>query len=187
MTLPAVPHQRMANATSWQPGQSGNPNGRRVEHGTRRRDAARRSGGKLDAASEAAVCAKVNEYAADAGGVQNLTNREVSILRDAAICDLIVAEAFAYARRKGSIFRRDGQLLPVLDRNLLAYVNSKRLALVALGLRPERADKVPSLAAYLAERSANSTTQPSATPPPDAEPSSAVADAPTPADAEEPT
>jgi hypothetical protein len=99
----------------------------------------------LDAESEAAVCAKVNEYAADAGGLAHMSNREVSILRDAAICDLIVAEAFAYARRRGSIFRRDGQLIPILDRNLLAYMNSKRLALVALGLKREPRDTDPPI------------------------------------------
>jgi hypothetical protein len=148
-----MPTQTDSKTGRFRPGESGNPNGRPVLHHMRRLSTARRTG-ELDEESEAAVCAKVNEYAADGGGLQSLSNRELAILRDAAICDLIIAEAFAYARRRGSIFRRDGQLIPVLDRNLLAYMNSKRLGLVALGLRPDRADTVPSLQEYLASRAA---------------------------------
>lgn len=165
----------------WTAGASGNPAGRQVQHGVAKLAAARR-GGVLDEESEAAVCARMNEYAADAGGLQNLSNRELSIARDVAIVDLLITEIFAYARRRGSIFLRNGQLIPVLDRNLATYLNTKRLHLVALGLKPDRSDKTPTLTEYMASKQTttpNGHSEPPASAPaaPATEPSTSAADA----------
>ena len=144
---------RPPTSGSWTPGTCGNPDGRPRTHGVRSLQVQRQVG-QFDADTEAAVTAIVLEYAQDSGGLERLSNRELALLRDAAICELIVSEAFGYARRCGSIFQKNGQLLPVLDRNLLAYANTKRLNLVAVGLRGDRAE-FPTCAhcgEYLAHR-----------------------------------
>lgn len=120
-------------------------------HGVRRLER-QATVGRLDDEAQAAVDELVSHYAEDAGGVALMTNRELSVLRDVAVCDLIIAEAFKYAHARGEIIDAEGKLIAVLGKNLLAYLNTKRRGLEALGLRPDRAEKVPTLETYLAQR-----------------------------------
>ena len=94
--------------------------------------------GRLDAEAQAAVDGLIAHYAEDAGGLAEMTNRELGILRDIAVADLIIAEAFKWAHNRGDIIDEGGNLLPVFSKSLLAFINSKRLGLVALGLKPGR-------------------------------------------------
>lgn len=132
-----------------------------TKHGVRRLEDQHRLGA-LDDAAEARVAELVAHYAEDAGGLAALSNRELSVLRDVAVCDLIIAEAFKWAHGRGEIIDAAGQLLPVLGKNLLAYLNTKRRGLEALGLRPETAEKVPPLSEYLKAKASPPAPAPNA-------------------------
>lgn len=101
-----------------------------------------------------------NDLADDAGGWPNLTNREgVLVKRTAALTQLCeTIEHYVFSQE--SPFTNGGELLAVLGKNYIAYANALRRNLEALGLRPDNAEKVPSLAEYLAARA--STAQPAA-------------------------
>lgn len=130
---------------------------------------------QLDAEAEAAVQSYVAHYAEDEpGGLAAMSNRELSILRDVAVADAIIERAFNWAAAQPTIIDAEGNLLPVLGKSLLAYINSKRLGLVALGLRPQRSDQTPDLQTYLAS-AAQRAAQPAPSNAADAVPADAPA------------
>ena len=128
-----------------------------TEHNVRRLERLRRVG-SLDEATSAAVDALVQDFAADAGGLENVSNRELALLEDAAMCRLIVHTAVGYAMKQGSLFTADGRLLPVLERSLLAYVNTTRLNLVAVGLRRSREKAIDDLDEHASALAASERT-----------------------------
>jgi len=132
---------------------------RPTTHGLRQLDRRRREHG-LDKATIKILHDLVTDIADDAGGAENMTTRELWLAEGAAFAKFVIGQGMDYIVRQGSVFDASGQFHPVLGKYLLAWMNTLRLNLEALGLRPERDAKVPSLAAYLAERSASSTTQP---------------------------
>jgi hypothetical protein len=94
--------------------------------------------------------------AADAGGMENQTTRELFLIEDAAFAKFIVRQGMDHIIRSGSILDEHGDFHPILGRYLLAWMNTLRLNLVALGLRPDAAEKVEDLASYLARKQAES-------------------------------
>jgi hypothetical protein len=95
---------------------------------------------------------RADELADDAGGWSYLTNRESVLVRRTAALLLLCETIEHHVFRQPSPFTDTGELLAVLAKSYIAYSNTARLNLVALGLRPERADRVPSLQEYLQSR-----------------------------------
>ena len=92
------------------------------------------------------------DLADDAGGWASLTNRE-KVLVDRCAAQIVILQSVEnWVLRQPSLLESDGALLAVLRRGYLGHLNTLRLNLVALGLRPGRADKVPTLEEYLAAR-----------------------------------
>lgn len=120
-----------------------------------------RERGTIEAETWVAINTLVAEWVADAGRSHAVTERERALLEDAALCKLIVRRAIEHMSTRKTIFRngKGGQLLPVLER-LATFMNTTRLNLVAVGLRPDRTDRVPSLQEYLAARSTGTPTPP---------------------------
>lgn len=126
-----------------------------LTHGVRALEDRIARGGALDEATAAKVADLIAHYAEDhPAGLADMSNRELSILRDVALCDIVIGRSIQWALERGQIIDANGNLLPVLGKNFLAYVNSKRLGLVALGLRPEKAEAVPQLGEYLKAKAA---------------------------------
>jgi hypothetical protein len=114
-------------------------------------------GEPLSEATALAIRDAVLEYAVDRGGLENCNHVELSLISDMALCDLIRDHVLAEAIRRQTLFGADGQLLPMF-KSLATYMNTKRLHAMALGLRPEPADRLPSLQDYLASRAAAAET-----------------------------
>ncbi|MGD0950040.1 MAG: hypothetical protein ABSA52_21765 [Candidatus Binatia bacterium] len=95
---------------------------------------------------------RADELADDAGGWPNLSNREcVLVQRTAALillCETIEGHVFSQT----TPFTDSGELLAVLSKNYIAYSNTVRLNLLALGLKPDKAPRVPTLEEYLAAK-----------------------------------
>jgi hypothetical protein len=95
---------------------------------------------------------RADELADDAGGWPNLSNRESVLVQRTAslilLCETIEHHVFS----QQSPFTDSGVLLAVLAKNYIAYSNTVRLNLVALGLKPDKTPKLPSLAEYLQQR-----------------------------------
>ena len=89
--------------------------------------------------------------AEDAGGPEHLSNREMLMVSLAAT--LWTEYQLIVWQRQQGILR--GQLDHESDKYFLAHVNALRRTLESLGLRPDRADTLPSLAEYLAARSSD--------------------------------
>lgn len=112
-----------------------------------------------------------DDFAADAGGWSHLTNREVALIHTAAFSAWVCQQTATWAlRRDGGIIAADGTVPAVLGKVFVAYSNTLSRTLERLGLRPDRADKLPTLESYLRERTpgAQNGTQahaPSATQP----------------------
>ncbi len=121
-------------------------------HGARGLEVRWRGGGEFDAETERAIQEQLDEFIADQSVAP--TNRERALLRDAAVCGLIINRALAYACEQGSVVTGDGRLLPVLERSMLSFMNSRRLALVAVGLRPPREKHVDDLEVHAAKLAA---------------------------------
>lgn len=93
-----------------------------------------------------------NVLADDAGGWPCLTNREVMLVRRTAALLLLCETIEQYVFSQQSPFTENGELLNVLAKNYIAYSNTVRLNLVALGLKPARPDAMPSLQDYIASK-----------------------------------
>jgi hypothetical protein len=93
-----------------------------------------------------------NDLADDAGGWANLTSREIMLVRRTAalllLCETIEHHVFS----QQNPFTETGELLNVLAKNYIAYSNTLRLNLLALGLKPPRPDAMPSLQDYIASQ-----------------------------------
>lgn len=127
--------------------------GHPVEHGVNQVKAERqrfRAGGELREATAAAVQARVAELAEDVGGLENVNSRQLMLMKDAALCDLVVDLTLAELARRGTALTDSGDVLPVL-KTVLAFANTKRLHLIALGLTPPREKAIDDLDAH-AER-----------------------------------
>lgn len=87
---------------------------------------------------------------ADAGGPDNCTNREKLLI---SMASMLWSEYQLIAwRRQQAILH--GEQDHASDKYYIAHVNAVRRTLEAIGLRPQRADQLPSLADYLALRGA---------------------------------
>jgi hypothetical protein len=91
-------------------------------------------------------------FADDAGGWDRLTAREVVLLDRAASAAVVCASIERYIFNADSLLASDGNLLPVLQRAYTAHSQNLSRLLQALGLRPDRADKLPDLSEYLVTR-----------------------------------
>ena len=129
---------------------------RPVEHGVNQVKAERRrfrQGGELREATAAAGQARVAELAEDVGGLENVNSRQLMLMKDAALCDLVVDLTLAELARRGTALTDSGDVLPVL-RTALSFANTKRLHLVALGLTPPREKSIDDLEAHAARLAA---------------------------------
>jgi hypothetical protein len=122
----------------------------------------------LDAATVKILHDLVADIAEDVGGAANMSTRELWLAEGAAFAKFVIGQGFDFIVRRGTVFDDDGQFHPVLGKYLLAWMNTLRLNLVELGLRPDRAEKLPSLQEYLADRAAASEAN--AAPPVEADP-----------------
>ena len=87
---------------------------------------------------------------ADSGGPENCTNREKLLI---SMASMLWSEYQLIAwRRQQAILH--GEQDHASDKYYIAHVNAVRRTLEAIGLRPQRADQLPSLADYLAARGA---------------------------------
>jgi hypothetical protein len=135
------------------------------QHGVRALQEERRQhhlGVPLSVDTWMAIGERVEQYLADRPEPNTV---ERSMFVDMALCDAIRDASIDEAARRKTLFDSDGALLPVF-KTLATYLNSKRLHAVALGIRVDRADKVPSLATYLAEKAAEraAATEPATIP-----------------------
>jgi hypothetical protein len=95
------------------------------------------------------------DLAADAGGSEYLTNRERVLLRRCAAQVLILESIEGFVFQQASLLTEGNELLPILRKGYVAHVNTLRLNLLALGLKPDRADKLPSLHDYIASKASS--------------------------------
>jgi hypothetical protein len=100
-----------------------------------------------------------DEWAEDAGGHQYMNNRQRVLLKHGTQLDVIADSAFSFLAvhlaglAKGEM--PPPEVMNTLTRVYLAHVAQLTRCLDALGLRPERADRVPVLEDYLAARDAD--------------------------------
>lgn len=127
--------------------------GRPTTHGLRQLERRWRDQ-NLDEATVKILHDLVVDVAEDVGGPANMTTRELWVAEGAAFAKFVIGQGMDFIIRRGSVFDDDGQFHPVLGKYLLAWMNTLRLNLAELGLRPDRADKAPSLTDYLTARSA---------------------------------
>lgn len=106
-------------------------------------------------ATAKALRALRDDLAADAGGWENVTSRERLLIERCAAQALIIGAIEAHVFNQPSVITADGALLPSLLNGYVTHVQSLSRMLQALGLRPDRAAKLPDLATYLADRAAN--------------------------------
>lgn len=132
---------------------------RREKHGARGFER-RYLAGELDGREKETQLLKreLQDLADDRGGPEHLTNAERTLLERAAFKSVLCQVVEAYTLKQASPIGQDG-LLPVLAKQYLTWSNSLRRDLEALGLRPERPDKRPSLQEFLKARSAQNGHQ----------------------------
>lgn len=123
--------------------------GRPIDHGLRKLadDYKRRellNGPMVDAYRE-----RFLEITDDHGGIANMTGSQVTLAESAALASLITRCMADEVFRRGSVFGEDGELLPFLGKNYIGWANTLRQNLMALGLKPDRAEQAPSLDQYL--------------------------------------
>ncbi|MGE3149741.1 MAG: hypothetical protein AB7K04_11805 [Pseudorhodoplanes sp.] len=105
------------------------------------------------------------ELAADAGGLEHLSARELVLIDRCAAAALICTAIERHVFAREQPIDEAGELLPVLRKGYVTHVASLSRMLQALGLRPDRADSLPSLGEYIASRSngpADAQTRPQA-------------------------
>lgn len=97
------------------------------------------------------------DLASDSGGEQQLTNREKVLIRSTAALILITSSVEAYAFKQKSLLTDGAELLPALGKSYLAFANSLRLNLLALGLKPEKPKEEADLSEYVRQRAEEAT------------------------------
>lgn len=115
--------------------------------------------GKLDGRSEAGQAIKRlrTQLEIDLGGAEHLSTQE-RILLDRIVKKVLIVEALeTYALSRGSIFKRNGELIGALGKHYLSYAEALRRDLLAIGLQ-RRAKDAGSLDALLSD--AASDTEP---------------------------
>ena len=95
---------------------------------------------------------RCEEWAADAGGMPHLTERERTALQHTAAVSLIVDSLLNWAFGQESLLDEKNELLPPLGKSLIAYLNAERRGLELLGLRPSKPGSEPDLGEYIAAR-----------------------------------
>jgi hypothetical protein len=113
-----------------------------------------RYSGNIKPATQAVIQSRVLELAEDQGGLKRLSARELSLLRDAALCDLIIERAVEALDAADTLFVETAEglaFLPVL-RGLATFMNTKRLHFVKLGLRPKREKRIRNPHAAMARK-----------------------------------
>jgi hypothetical protein len=120
--------------------------------------------------------------ATDRGGWANTTTAERMLIELASAELLIIRSLFAWAARQPSIIAdtEDGpRLVGPLAKGFTSHAGALTRALGALGVRPDKVERLPDLQSYLANRAQAPPARP--TPPTDAEVPTADADAAAPA------
>lgn len=159
------------------------PSGRPPTHKVRGVERRWRAG-KLDGRRKETkqIEALADDFAADAGGWENLTSREIALVHTAAFSAWVCQQTAGWAlTRDDGVIKADGTVPAVLGKTFVAYANTLSRTLERLGLRPDRV-KEQSLDDYLRARTngsgaAQNAATPHATTPTDA-PASTSADAP---------
>lgn len=91
----------------------------------------------------------------DAGGWEQLTERERILIEQTAALHLIISSILNYAfTTKDALIDGQGRLLPALTNNYLAFSNTLRLNLLALGLHPAKPTADDDLDIYLKQKRA---------------------------------
>lgn len=96
-----------------------------------------------------------DDLAEDAGGWTRLTNREKLLIDRTATAAVIMQSIEGWVLTQPGPVDEKGDLLNVLRRGYLAYLAQVTRCLVALGLKPDRADRGPTLEEYIASREQN--------------------------------
>lgn len=96
------------------------------------------------------------DWADDAGGIAYLNNRQQTLLWHTAAVSLMVESILHWSLVQPSLLDGNHEMLAPLRKSLIAYLNAERRGLETLGLKPDKADRVPSLQEYLAARAATS-------------------------------
>jgi hypothetical protein len=131
--------QNRATDGRFTPGTSGNPNGRPPSHHVHALEARHRNG-TLDEPTQAYIHGIAVEMAADGGGWEHATRRERVLMDGTAFIYFVIEQIMADVAQNG-VMLKNGRVRPVVARELLGFTNTLRCNLVALGLRPERADR----------------------------------------------
>jgi hypothetical protein len=92
------------------------------------------------------------DLAEDAGGEAALTGRERALLDRTASVLLLCSSIEAWAFKQKDLLTKEGMLPAVLTNNYLSFVNTARLNLVALGLKPTKPDGDQDLSTYLQQQ-----------------------------------
>jgi hypothetical protein len=129
------------------------PPGRPPKHGARALERLLQQN-KLDKRTRTAKLLQsiANDLAADAGGWAHLTAREKLLVERCAAQALIVASLEGWVFQQASLIDAGGEMLGVLRKGYTAHVAALARNLVALGLKPNTAKKLPTLGEYLASR-----------------------------------
>lgn len=139
------------------PGQKvGGP--RPLKHGLKALEA-RLKNDTLDGRSQTARMLRTiaEDLAGDRGGWEHCTAAERILIERCAAVTLLCSSIEAFVFRQGSPVTANGELLAVLRKGYVSHFAALTRALSGLGLRPDRPPKDPSLEAYLAARTAESS------------------------------
>lgn len=88
----------------------------------------------------------------DAGGPTHVTHREKYLIQHTASLLLLIGTIEGWAFSQASVIDEHGKMPAALGQHYIAYVNSLRLNLVALGLKPERPAHDVTLPEYIAQK-----------------------------------
>jgi hypothetical protein len=99
------------------------------------------------------------DLAEDAGGEAALTGREKALLDRTSALLLICSSIEAWTFKQQDLLTKDGTLPAVLTNNYLSFVNTARLNLIALGLKPAKPNSEPDLHSYIKQKEAEEATE----------------------------
>jgi hypothetical protein len=97
----------------------------------------------------------------DRGGWTNTTTAERMLIEVASAELIIIRAIFGWAARQPSMVTdttEGPRLLGPLAKGLTSHVGALTRALAALGIRPDKVERLPDLATYLAEKAATSAS-----------------------------
>jgi hypothetical protein len=98
-----------------------------------------------------------NDLAADRGGWANVSAAEEIAIRRAAFLTVLCSSIETWVLKQPAGVIVDGELLGPLKKGLATHQANLVRTLVALGFRPEKAGKLPTLDEYLTQRRNNGT------------------------------